>query len=162
MVTQKKEMLNPQKLRLIAKDGEDFQVLSSLFQFAVFPAFQLRYDAAENTGPLILLADRFCWEDKAEMLKGETIYTRALSSLSFYNVQKLQYQNFDPKDVEQVHVFLAMELKGEGEVIITLAGGGRLKLQIGALDCRLTDLEERTYTTTLPDYNDIDTIQAVA
>ena len=48
------------KLRLMARDGDDVAVLSTLLQDAIIPGVDLIFDRKLNE--FVFVANRFCWE----------------------------------------------------------------------------------------------------
>ncbi len=129
-------------LNLGALDVEDLQVVSSLVQDAVFPITEMRWQAAENR--FALLVNRFRWEDApAAEARGRAV-ERVQALLVFDAVQRVASQGVDRSELDMVLSLLSVAFEpGEdaaGEVILTLAGDGAIRLSVEALEVTLKDV----------------------
>lgn len=129
-------------LNLGAQDGEDLQVLSTLVQDAVFPITEMRWLGRENRFALLL--NRFRWEDaEAAGARGRPV-ERVQAVLVFDNVLRVASQGVDRSDRDMVLSLLSVSFEpGEdaaGEVILTLAGDGAIRLSVEALEATLKDV----------------------
>ena len=131
-------------LNLGAQDGDDLKVISALVQDAVFPITEMRYDAKAQRFALLL--NRFRWEDAG---KDRHKPERVQSLLSFDMVQGVASQGVDRSEADMGLSLLSItwEPRDEvsGDIILTLAGDGALKLSCEALDASLKDVT-RPYT----------------
>ncbi|WP_111734457.1 DUF2948 family protein [Roseovarius amoyensis] len=126
-------------LNLGALDAEDLQVISSLAQDAVFPATEMAWRARERRFALLL--NRFRWEDQGRDRHGPE---RVRSVLAVDNVMKVSSQGFDRTDRDLVMSLLSVTFEpgedGAGQVLLTLAGDGAIRLDVEALDVTLKDV----------------------
>jgi|TARA_R110000737_G_C14426777_1_gene458904 hypothetical protein len=124
-------------LNLGAFEADDLGVISALVQDAVFPATEMRF--AKSDRRFALLLNRFRWENGAQ-LGAE----RVQSVLSFETVQSVASQGVSRADKDTVLSVLAVEfVPGDapsGQVLITLAGDGAIRLQVEALEVVLRDV----------------------
>ena len=126
-------------LNLGALEVDDLQVISSLVQDAVFPITEMTWRAKERR--FALLVNRFRWEDP-----GSTRHKpeRVQSILAVENVLRVSSQGIDRNDKDMILSVLAVEFsEGEapaGDVTITLAGDGAIRLSVEALEVRLKDV----------------------
>lgn len=126
-------------LNLGAMDAEDLQVISSLSQDAVFAVTDMAWRARERRFALLL--NRFRWEDQGRDRHGPE---RVRSVLAVDNVMKVSSQGFDRTDKDLVMSLLSVTFEpgedGAGQVLLTLAGDGAIRLDVEALDITLRDV----------------------
>jgi len=126
-------------LNLGALDPEDLRVLSSLAQDAVFPASEMRWHRQE--GRFALLLNRMRWEDE-----GAARHTpeRVQSVLLFTGVQAVASQGVPKGDADTVlsllHIGFEETDAPAGNIILTLAGDGAIRLTVEALEATLKDV----------------------
>ena len=126
-------------LNLGAMDAEDLQVLSSLVQDAVFPITEMRWE--KRARRFALLLNRFRWEDTG---RGRHAPERVQSLLVFDNVLGVASQGVDRSEPDMILSLLALEWvpgeDGAGQVLLTLAGDGVIRLNAEALEATLKDV----------------------
>lgn len=126
-------------LNLGALDTEDLAILSSLAQDAVFPASEMRWTKRE--GRFALLLNRMRWEDKGADRHAPE---RVQSVLIFANVQGVSSQGVPKGDPDTILSLLNIAFEQtdapSGNVILTLAGDGAIRLSVEALDVTLKDV----------------------
>lgn len=126
-------------LNLGALDAEDLKVISSLVQDAVFPVTEMRWVAAERR--FALLINRFRWEDAGQARHGAE---RVQSLLVFDNVLKVASQGIDRRDADMILSLLSVGFEaredGAGDMILTLAGDGAIRLSVEAAEVTLKDV----------------------
>ncbi len=129
-------------LRLVAQDGEDLKVISTLIQDAVLPVTELKFDAKRRRFALLL--NRFRWEDRTQAEAVGRVYERVRSLLVVEDVRKVQSFGFDRADTDLVLSLLSMDFApgedGTGRLTLTLAGDGAVALDVEALEVRLDDV----------------------
>jgi hypothetical protein len=129
-------------LRLVAQDGEDLKVISTLVQDAVLPVTELTFDAKRRRFALLL--NRFRWEDRTEAEAVGRAYERVRSVLVVEDVLKVQSFGFDRADKDLVLSLLSLDFTagedGAGRLTLTLAGDGAVALDVEALEVRLDDV----------------------
>ncbi|WP_010137888.1 DUF2948 family protein [Oceanicola sp. S124] len=127
-------------LNLGALTGEDLQVLSALIQDAVLPVTEMRFMRDERRFAMLL--NRFRWEDGARDRHGAE---RVRSVLVFENVQTVASQGISRADPEMILSTLSLEFIPDeeppsGQLLITLAGDGAIRLRVEALEAVLKDV----------------------
>ena len=126
-------------LNLGALDADDLKVISSLVQDAVFPASEMRWH--QKGARFALLLNRVRWEDT-----GTTRHAaeRVQSVLMFNNVQRVSSQGVNKGDADTILSLLQIEFTEtdapSGDVLLTLAGDGVIRLTVEALDVTLKDV----------------------
>ena len=129
-------------LRLVARDGEDLKVISTLLQDAVLPVTELKYDAKRRRFAALL--NRFRWEDREEAERLGRAYERVRSLLVVEDVRKVQSFGFERADKDLVLSLLSISFdpgeEGTGRLTLTLAGDGAVALDVEALEVRLDDV----------------------
>ena len=126
-------------LNLGAVDTDDLQVISSLVQDAVFPASEMRWHRAGARFALLL--NRVRWEDE-----GKTRHTaeRVQSVLMFNTVQSVASQGVPKGDADTILSLLSVSFEEteapSGQITLTLAGDGALRLNVEALEVTLKDV----------------------
>ncbi|MDD9742080.1 MULTISPECIES: DUF2948 family protein [Marinovum] len=134
-------------LYLAALDPDDLQILSALAQDAVFPITEMRWQPRARR--FALLANRFRWEDLTAAERRQRTPERVQSLLVIDNVLKVASQGIDRSDSDLILSLLAVSFTpgedGTGEVLLTLAGDGAVRLEVEALEVTLKDVT-RPYT----------------
>lgn len=124
-------------LNLGAEDAEDLQVISTLCQDAVFPITEMTFAKRR----FAILLNRFRWEDAA---RARHQPERVQSVLLFEDVQAVSSQGIDREDKDTVLSLLSVTFEtgedGTGDVILTLAGDGAIRLGVEALGATLKDV----------------------
>lgn len=126
-------------LNLGALDSEDLKIISSLAQDAVFPASEMRWH--QKGARFALLLNRVRWEDA-----GKTRHApeRVQSILMFNNVQRVSSQGVTKGDADTILSLLQIEFletdAPSGEVLLTLAGDGAIRLSVEVLEVTLKDV----------------------
>ncbi|EEB84082.1 DUF2948 family protein [Roseobacter sp. GAI101] len=126
-------------LNLGALDSDDLKVISSLAQDAVFPASEMRWH--QKGARFALLLNRVRWEDAG---KTRHAAERVQSVLMFNNVQRVSSQGVAKGDTDTILSLLQIEFTQtdapSGDVILTLAGDGAIRLSVEALEVTLKDV----------------------
>lgn len=123
-------------LNLGAEDIDDLKVISALVQDAVLPVTEMQWRAKERRFALLL--NRFRWEDGAQRPE------RVQSVLTIDEVLGVSSQGIDRKDKDTILSLLSVEFDpgedGAGDVNLTLAGDGTIRLHVEALGASLKDV----------------------
>lgn len=126
-------------LNLGAVDTDDLQVISSLVQDAVFPASEMRWHRAGARFALLL--NRVRWEDEG---KTRHAAERVQSVLMFNTVQSVASQGVPKGDADTILSLLSVSFEEteapSGQITLTLAGDGALRLNVEALEVTLKDV----------------------
>lgn len=126
-------------LNLGALDAEDLKVISALVQDAVFPSTEMKWDTRARRFALLL--NRFRWEDDGQVRHGPE---RVQSVLAIDLVEGVASQGVGRNDPDLVLSLLALEFTpaadGAGEILLTLAGDGAIRVRVEAVDVVLKDV----------------------
>lgn len=126
-------------LYLGAFDADDLDVISALAQDAVFPAAEIGWRPSERRFAILL--NRFRWEDRG---RDRHAPERVQSVLVVENVLRVASLGVDRSDRDVVFSLLAVGFTpgddGSGQVLLTLAGDGALRLDVEALEVTLKDV----------------------
>lgn len=128
-----------QPLNLAALDTDDLQVISSLAQDAVFPASEMRLSKSKRQ--FALLINRVRWEDGGTERHAPE---RVRSLLVFDTVEAVASQGISQGDADTILSLLSISFEEteapSGNIILTLAGDGALRLSVEAIDVHLRDV----------------------
>lgn len=126
-------------LKLMAIDAEDLEVISAHVQDAVLKVEDMGFAKSDRRFALVL--NRFAWE-ASDGAKGKG--QRRRSGLHFNFVQSAEISGIDTNAREGVLELLALTFTASdapaGEVLLSFAGGGTVRLQVECLEARLSDL----------------------
>lgn len=129
-------------LRLRALDVDDLAVISGLCQDAVLPASELKWDRRARR--LGLLLNRFRWEDAPAAEARRREYERVQSVLAIEDVTAVRSTGIPRGGAETVLSLLAIAFDpgedGAGELVLTFAGDGELRVSVEALEVLLRDV----------------------
>jgi hypothetical protein len=129
-------------MRLIAQSPDDVPVLSALVQDAVFPVSEMTWDRRGRR--FALLINRFRWEDRARADRAGRAYERVQSVLVVGDALAVASSGIDRSDADLVLSLLSVTYQqgegGAGEVILTLAGDGAVRVSVECLDLTLRDV----------------------
>ncbi|MCV2890286.1 DUF2948 family protein [Ruegeria aquimaris] len=129
-------------LNLGAEDSDDLKIISSLVQDAVLPVTEMTWRASERRFALLL--NRFRWEDRAAAERRGRGYERVQSLLVFDNVLGVASQGIDRTDADMILSLLSISFEPTddcaGEVLLTVAGDGAIRLSVEALEVTLKDV----------------------
>lgn len=125
-------------LKLLALDAEDLDIVSAHVQDAVVRVGDMGFAKADRR--FVMLMNRYAWEASDQRGRGE----RRRAGLHFDYVNNAQATGFDIGAKDGVLELLAVRfVSGEepaGEVLLTFAGGGTVRLEVECLEARLRDL----------------------
>lgn len=129
-------------LYLGALDEEDLKVIATLAQDAVFPASEMKWQPGARRFAILL--NRFRWEDADAARRRGRDFERVQSLLVFGNVLRVASQGVKPGDKDTILSLLdVVFVPGEdaaGQVLLTLAGDGAIRLEVEALEATLRDV----------------------
>jgi len=129
-------------LRLVVAESDDLPVVSALIQDAVGQVGEISWMPKRRR--LVLVLNRFRWEDTVAAEKDRRPYQRVRSALVFDGVLAVQTNGPNPADKDMVYSVLQARFDpaddGAGAVVLELAGDGALVLDVECLDGRLIDV----------------------
>lgn len=131
-------------LNLGALDEDDLKIIATLAQDAVFPASEMRWH--RKGARFALLLNRVRWEDPG---RDRHAPERVQSVLMFNNVLRVSSQGVAQGDADTILSLLDLTFDAtdapSGDVLLTLAGDGAIRLAVEALEVTLKDVT-RPYT----------------
>ncbi|MGF1502482.1 MAG: DUF2948 family protein [Paracoccaceae bacterium] len=137
--------LSDRPVRLRAEGAEDLAVISALLQDAVGQAGEILYARARKR--LVLLVNRFRWEDRTAAERAGRPFERVRAALTLDRVARVRARGIAPGDAETVYSILTVGFEsGEdpddptGRVRIMLAGDGEVLAEVECLEASLDDL----------------------
>lgn len=129
-------------LNLVARDGEDLQVISALVQDAVLTGADLKWERSKRR--FACLINRFRWEDRAAAEAARRPYERVRALLVIEDAGAVRSQGIDRGDPETVLSILSLAWEpgedGTGAVTLVLAGDGAVRVEVEALEVTLHDV----------------------
>ena len=127
------------RLKLVALDKEDIQVVSAHLQDAVVKAADIHWRPAEKR--VVVALNRFDWE-AANGTSAQ--FRRRRAALRFERVSACQCRNCPPGEKDQVLNLLAVSFEETdqpaGVITLMFSGGAALRLEVECLEAELADL----------------------
>jgi len=140
------------RLKLIALDQEDIEVVSAHLQDAVVKAAEIRWRPAEKR--LVIALNRFDWEAAHGTVPE---YRRRRAVLRFERVTACKCRNcvaVEAIQTDRVLNLLAVAYEStdhpSGVVTLTFSGGATLRLEVECLEAELADLGPAWVTECCP------------
>jgi hypothetical protein len=134
--------LSDKPLRLRAEGTDDLAVISSLLQDAVGKASDIVWMPKKRR--LVVLVNRFRWEDCAEAEQASRPFERVRSAVTMESVLKVRARGIVPASKDQAFDLLAIlfeRLEGcAGTLTLMLAGAAEISVEVECLDLALADL----------------------
>jgi len=134
------------KLKLLATDTSDLEVIASAIQDAIFQIGQSRYDADGRS--FTLRMSRFMHEVSTAK--------RIESGLRFDGVMKVRSQGVALDKPEAYAVILGLDFETTdlpaGQLNLTLSGGGVIQINVEAIDITMADIGEPRATKRVPQH----------
>ncbi len=129
-------------LSIKAESPDDLAVMSALVQDAVLSQADIRWDRRLRS--LVLLINRFRWEDAPAAARAGRDFERARALLVIGGVERVVHQGLDPASADTVLSILSVDWQpgtdGAGRVVLNLAGDGALAAEVECLDLTLRDV----------------------
>ena len=130
-----------QKLKLVALDEEDLEIVSSHLQDAVVRVGEMAYVPSRKRFAAVV--SRFNWEKAASGAKPEN-NERRRTALRFDRVLAAQLKSVKPSQADRVLSLLAVRFEPDehpgGYVTLTFSGGASVRLKVECIEAELTDL----------------------
>ena len=128
-----------ERLKLIALDGDDIEVVSAHLQDAVINAADIHWRPSEQR--VVVGLNRFDW---AAANGSAPEFRRCRSALRFERVRSCKCRNVDAAGKEAALNLLAVGFEQtdppSGVVMLTFSGGAALRLEVECLEAELSDL----------------------
>jgi len=152
----KDEALRQDRLKLVALDKEDLEVVSTHLQDAVVIVGEIVWLPAERR--LVIPMCRFDWESA---VAATPQYRRRRAALRFERVNAFKARDIDPAQKAVVLNLLAADFTETeppgGQVLLTFSGGPALRLDVECLEAELVDLGPEWTTVARPGHPEDET-----
>jgi Protein of unknown function (DUF2948) len=143
-------------LKIKAESFEDFEVISSLLQDALFRVDGMVYQAKDHR--FAFVANRFVWE--AEVFAGKKLgpaknYSRARAGLRFEGVLGARIKNIPLEKKDLMLSLLTMDIETADNgfcVTMIFSGDGAIRLSAEVIEVYLEDLTGSWATKLKPDH----------
>jgi len=138
-------------LKLMAADADDLEVIATILQDALINLSEVRFDPKERL--FLMVVNRFRWEAietaDPDSQPGDAPYERVHSGLCFECVKAVRILRINRGNRSGFLELLTITSTPE-EIEFVFAGGGRIRLEVEKIQCRIRDLDEPWPTTLRP------------
>ena len=135
------------KLKLLAADTSDIEVIASAVQDSIFQIGQTRFD--RNVRSFTLRLSRYMHESNAPQ--------RIECGLRFDGVMSVSSQGVATEKSEAFALILGLDFAAKdspaGEFFLKLAGGGTIRIDVEGIDLTLADYGEARPTKRIPTHD---------
>ncbi len=142
----------PNRLKMIAMDGDDLSIVSAHCQDAVLRIAGLNFFKGERR--FVVTMNRFVWETAV----GGKAFERRQSVLHFERVTGVATKGMDMRRKDHVLELLAVTFtQGDapaGTLELVFAGDATLRLEVECIEAKLTDLDAAWETPNQPAHKD--------
>jgi hypothetical protein len=124
----------------MAADALDLQAISACLQDAVLKIGDMTYLPKERR--FAFVANRFLWEAAGERKSGPFFRARAGAHFDDVRAVRQLHLRSDARDavLELLAIGFAPGVEGAGEITLSFAGGGAVRLSVDAVNAELRDL----------------------
>ena len=136
-------------VKLLVRDAEDVQVVSSLLQDALIASEDMTYDAMASE--FIAVVNRFCWEQPASKNAedGKPIFARAMAGLRIGSIETIHQRGMDARS--GFYNLLAIEYEKPDQILrLVFSAGAEIKLKVRELRLVVADLSADYPTAARP------------
>jgi len=139
-----------QMLKLTALDADDLAVISAHMQDAVARIGDMTF--LRRQGTFALVANRFVWTGEKER---KATGQRRLAGLSINRVRRTRTHRLRQGAPDAVVSLLAITFEPEAEgtggtIVLTLSGGGAVRLEVECIEVQMSDMGEEWQTARVP------------
>jgi hypothetical protein len=169
-------MADGERLKLRARDTEDYAVVSSVLQDALVAVGDMTWLTDDKR--FVMLVNRFRWEQRAPAgdypdqpaepaperggdarFEDAPLYERVHCGVTFDRVKGVHYRGFAKTNTERILEVLALVADKDG-LTVTFAGDAALRLQGTRIVCHMEDLGEPWPTRWRPSHDDAEATDA--
>jgi hypothetical protein len=138
------------RLKLVALDEEDLNIVSAHVQDAVMTRGALAYQKSGRR--FVVPMNRFAWETQSGVSPGEP--ERRNSVLHFERVASVRTTGFAGRPLDETLSLLAVYFvpgaAPSGDIDLIFSGGGVIRLGVECIEARLSDLGGAWKASSLP------------
>lgn len=140
-------------LKLTALDADDLAVISAHMQDAIAHIGDMTF--LRRQGTFALVANRFVWTGED---KHRTSGQRRLAGLSINRVRRVRTHRLRQGARDAVVSLLAITFEPEAEgtggtIVLTLSGGGAIRLEVEVIEVQMSDMGEEWRTARVPHHD---------
>ena len=144
------------QLKLAALDADDLAVISAHMQDAVVLVGDMKF--VPNRSQFAIVANRFDWEQAENGSGKDEAYQRRRTGLHFNRVVSARANGINQKREDGVLELLSITFEeGEeapsGEIVLSFAAGGTLRLSVECIEVQLSDLGASWPTRNKPEHD---------
>jgi len=136
-------------LKLLARDGDDIQMVSAMLQDAIALACEMDYFPDKKS--FVIGLQRFMWEERD--MDPEAPFKRVNCSIEVTGVEHVQLNAVNPRDPAALFDLLTLSLKDEF-LHFVFAGEGEIRLTLAEWQLRLRDEGEPWAVKFVPSHKD--------
>jgi hypothetical protein len=133
------------RLKLVARDAADLEILSACLQDSVMKVADMAH--MTDARRFVLMLHRYCWENTEQAMRTRT-------AVQIVGVENVQVKNIHQQRGEAVLSVLALEFTpGDapaGTMNIIFAGGGEIRLAVEACEAILEDISDAWQARSTP------------
>ncbi len=129
-------------LRLLARDKDDLQIISTMIQDAIADRKEMLFEKNRQTFSLLL--KRFRWEDAYDAENLQRPYERVQTVLMIRSALAVKTLGINMDDSAMSFELLSIEAH-DSHLILYFAGNGEIKIDVECIDVVLSDVS-RPYT----------------
>lgn len=141
-------------IAVMAADADDLSVVSSLMQDAVAKVGDFAFVPEDRR--FALVANRFVWEEGATRDRGP--FHRVRTGAHFDDVKSVRTRALKLEQKDAVVSILSIRFEpgedGAGTILLDLAGGGAIALEVDAINLTVKDLSAPWRTSHKPRHED--------
>ncbi len=145
---------NTSDLKLIAFDEEDLAIIAAHLQDAVVRVEDMAFLKKEQRFAMVV--NRFDWNHAAQAVAKPGRFVRRRAGVRFEHVKAAQVSSVDLASKDAVLSLLTVTFEPwdapQGAVLLTFAGGGRVRLEVECIETALTDLGAAWETRRKPEH----------
>jgi hypothetical protein len=141
-------------LKLRAEDADDLAVISACLQDSLVAVRDLAFVLQDRS--FLMVANRFCWENRTRPQSGEAGYQRILCGVTFGTVAAVSYLGFRRSEDQRILSLLAIRPGSDGSrdtILLEFSGGAAIRLEVARILCHAQDLGEPWPTQWQPSHD---------
>ncbi len=141
-----------ERLKLIALDEQDLQVIAAHCQDAVLKAFEIEYLPREKR--LVLAMNRFVWEAAVEKRRD---FERRRTVLHFERVLSVRSRGVSRTDKDQILSLLTISFvaseQPSGTIELVFSAGASMQIDVECIEAQMADMAAAWGTASRPDHS---------
>ena len=128
------------KLQLLAKDGDDIAVISSLMQDAILYPGDVMWHPQDQQ--FVMVVNRFCWEEQSPASQTKSRIHAAFRVDYVRAVKKRGFEKFGDLDYLNLLALELLQIRAKQILLLNFSSGRAIRLEIEKVTVILQDLGE--------------------